>query len=180
MQGLGHHQVRIDNASAINIPPHANYCAAQHPIRQANLITEFIAKRAVNRRVALFAMLVAAALLALKLYAPADPTALQRLMASLLLCLCALPTLMWVSDRDWGHSLMPITGVAYGLLLRLIGLPAAGILRTMAREPADRRYPHRMDAAIGLGPAGPCCSPGTSGRTADGWPTSSPGSRSSP
>ncbi len=63
----------------------------------------------------MFAILVAAAILALNLYAPADPTALQRLMGSLLLGLCSLPTLMWVSDRDWGHSLMPITGIAYGL-----------------------------------------------------------------
>ena len=36
-------------------------------------------------------------------------------MASLLLALCALPTLMWASGRDWGHSIMPLVGVTYGL-----------------------------------------------------------------
>ena len=80
-----------------------------------SFINEFIAKRAVNRRVALLAAVAAAVILALNLYAPADPPALQRLMASLLLGLCALPTLMWASDRDWGHSLMPLLGVTYAL-----------------------------------------------------------------
>ena len=84
-------------------------------INRSSFITEFIARRAVNRRVAVFAILVAAVLLVMNLYAPADPTALQRLMASLLLCLCSLPMLMWASGRDWGHSLMPIIGVTYGL-----------------------------------------------------------------
>ena len=80
-----------------------------------SFINEFIAQRAVNRRVALLAAVTAAVILALNLYAPADPSALQRLMASLLLGLCALPTLLWASDRDWGHSLMPFAGVTYGL-----------------------------------------------------------------
>ncbi len=75
----------------------------------------FIAEHAVNRRVAVFIILVAAALLALNLYAPANPTVLQRLAASLLLCLCSLPMLMWASGRDWGPSLTPIIGVTYGL-----------------------------------------------------------------
>ena len=80
-----------------------------------SFINEFFAERAVNRRVAVLAAVTAAVILALNLYAPTDPPALQRLMASLLLCLCALPTLLWASDRDWGHSLMPFAGVTYGL-----------------------------------------------------------------
>ncbi len=77
--------------------------------------TLFAAIGGVNRRVAELAVVVGVAVLALNLYAPAGPTALQRLMASLILCLCSAPTLMWASDRDWGHSVMPLVGVTYGL-----------------------------------------------------------------
>ncbi len=77
--------------------------------------TLFAAIGGVNRRVAGLAVVVGVAVLALNLYAPAGPTALQRLMASLILCLCSAPTLMWASDRDWGHSVMPLVGVTYGL-----------------------------------------------------------------
>ncbi len=87
----------------------------ERPINRASFITEFISKCAVNRRVAMLALLTAVVILALNLYAPANPTALQRLMASLLLVLCSLPTLMWASDRDWGHSLLPLLGVTYAL-----------------------------------------------------------------
>ncbi len=78
-------------------------------------IPVFTSARAVNRRVALFAILTAVVVLALNLYAPAGPSFLQRLMASLLIALCSLPTLLWASDRQWGHSLMPILGVTYAL-----------------------------------------------------------------
>lgn len=74
----------------------------------------------VNRRVALVGVLTVATILALNLYAPANPTSAQRLLASLLLVCCALPTLMWASDRQWPHSFMPLLGVIYGLYF---GLP---------------------------------------------------------
>ncbi len=69
----------------------------------------------VNRRVGVLAFMLAAALLALNLYAPASPTAWQRFLAGLLIVLCSLPTLMWASNREWRHSIMPFVGGAYAL-----------------------------------------------------------------
>ncbi len=80
-----------------------------------SLIRGMAAVRPVNRRVALLATLVAVVILALNLYAPASPTPWQRLLAGLLIALCALPTLMWASDRQWHHSLMPYYGFLYAL-----------------------------------------------------------------
>ncbi len=68
-----------------------------------------------RRRVAAFAILAAVVILALNLYAPADPSPSQRLLAGLLIALCSLPTLMWASDRQQDHSLMPYCGVLYAL-----------------------------------------------------------------
>ena len=59
------------------------------------------------------AVLVALAIAALNLHAPADPTPLQRLLASLLIALCAVPSLMWAARRPWRHSVMPYVGVLY-------------------------------------------------------------------
>ena len=44
---------------------------------------------------ATIAALVVLAIVVLNLRAPADPTPLQRLLASLLIALCAVPSLMW-------------------------------------------------------------------------------------
>ena len=77
--------------------------------------TEIIAARIVNRRVAALAVLTAALLIALNLYAPANPTPWQRLLASLLIALCSLPTLLWASRREWRPSLMPFCGGVYAL-----------------------------------------------------------------
>ena len=74
----------------------------------------------VNRRVAVVGVLTVATILALNLYASANPTPAQRLLASLLLACCALPTLMWASDRQWPHSFMPLLGTLYALYF---GLP---------------------------------------------------------
>ena len=57
--------------------------------------------------------LVVVAVVALNLYAPASPTLAQRSLASLLVVLCAVPSLMWASKRQWDHSLMPYVGVMY-------------------------------------------------------------------
>ena len=64
---------------------------------------------------AVVGVLTVAAILALNLYAPANPTPAQRLLASLLLACCALPTLMWASNRQWPHSFMPLLGTTYAL-----------------------------------------------------------------
>ena len=68
-------------------------------------------------------LLVAGALLAvvvaLNLYAPAQPTLLQRGLASLLIGLCAIPSLMWASNRHWPHALLPHAGVLYAACFAL-------------------------------------------------------------
>ena len=56
---------------------------------------------------------VVAAIVVLNLYAPASPTLAQRALASLLVALCAVPSFMWASKREWDHSFMPYAGVMY-------------------------------------------------------------------
>ena len=80
-----------------------------------DLLSHSFSRRALNLRQMLFAGLAAAVILSLNLYAPAAPSPLQRLLASLLLALCALPTLIWASGRDSRHSLMPYCGLLYGM-----------------------------------------------------------------
>ena len=58
-------------------------------------------------------LLLAAAIAGLNLYAPAEPTPLQRLLASALVGLCAVPSLMWAARRPWRQSLMPYVGALY-------------------------------------------------------------------
>ena len=58
-------------------------------------------------------LLLAAAIAGLNLYAPAEPTPLQRLLASALVGLCAVPFLMWAAKRPWRQSLMPYVGALY-------------------------------------------------------------------
>ena len=68
-------------------------------------------------------LLVAGGLLAivvaLNLHAPAQPTLLQRGLASLLIGLCAIPSLMWASNRHWPHALLPHAGVLYAACFAL-------------------------------------------------------------
>ena len=66
-----------------------------------------------RRMFAAVAVLVALAIVVLNLHAPAEPTPLQRLLASLLVALCAAPSLMWAARRPWRHSAMPYVGVLY-------------------------------------------------------------------
>ena len=66
-----------------------------------------------QRMFAVVAILVVLAIVALNLHAPAEPTLLQRLLASLLIALCAAPSLMWAARRPWRHSVMPYVGVLY-------------------------------------------------------------------
>ena len=66
-----------------------------------------------RRMFAAVAVLAALAIVALNLHAPAEPTPLQRLLASLLVALCAVPSLMWAARRPWRHSAMPYVGVLY-------------------------------------------------------------------
>lgn len=85
-------------------------------MQSLNLAPKFTAWRArVNWRVAFLAVLTGLLIIGLNLYAPAGPSPLQRFMASLLIALCSLPTLLWASDRQWGHSLTPLLGVTYAL-----------------------------------------------------------------
>ena len=58
-------------------------------------------------------LLLAAVIAGLNLYAPAEPTPLQRLLASTLVGLCAVPSLMWAARRAWRQSLMPYVGALY-------------------------------------------------------------------
>ena len=66
-----------------------------------------------SRMFAVVSGLVVVAVGALNLYAPASPTLAQRSLASLLVVLCAVPSLMWASKRQWEHSFMPYVGVMY-------------------------------------------------------------------
>ena len=78
-------------------------------------IAEGAALFASDRR--MFAAILAlsvAAIVGLNLYAPSEPTVLQRGLASLLLALCAVPSLMWAAQRSWRQSLLPYVGVLYG------------------------------------------------------------------
>lgn len=61
----------------------------------------------------LIAVAVLLIIIALNHYTPAQPTPLQRVLASLLIGLCAIPSLMWASKKHWSHSLMPYAGVLY-------------------------------------------------------------------
>ena len=68
---------------------------------------------AVIPRNATWTLLLAGTIVGLNLYAPADPTLLQRLLASTLVGLCAVPSLMWSARRPWRQSLMPYVGFLY-------------------------------------------------------------------
>ena len=70
----------------------------------------------VNPCIVVLLALLAGTLLALNLYAPAEPTPWQRFLASLLIALCSLPTLLWASARVSHHSLMPYYGGLYALM----------------------------------------------------------------
>jgi len=70
---------------------------------------------AVIPRNATWMLLLAGAIVGLNLYAPAEPTLLQRLLASALVVLCAVPFLMWAARRPWRQSLMPYVGALYAM-----------------------------------------------------------------
>ncbi len=57
---------------------------------------------------------LAALLAVLNVYAPAEPTGLQRLLGSLIIILCAVPTLRWIAGHA-EQSLMPYLGILTGL-----------------------------------------------------------------
>ena len=66
-----------------------------------------------SRMFAVISGVVVAAIVVLNLYAPASPTLAERALASLLIALCAIPSLMWASRRQWDHSFMPYVGILY-------------------------------------------------------------------
>ena len=66
-----------------------------------------------SRMFAVVSALIVVAIVVLNLYAPASPTLAARVLASLLVALCAIPSLMWASKREWDHSFMPYVGVMY-------------------------------------------------------------------
>lgn len=74
----------------------------------------------VNRRVAAVGVLTVVTILALNLYASANPTPAQRLLASLILACGALPTMMWASDRQWPCFFVSFLGVFHAVCF---GLP---------------------------------------------------------
>ena len=78
-----------------------------------NLLPNFARATASNLSVTTICVLTACAILALNLHAPANPTLVQRGLASLLLAGCALPTLLWASSRQWHHAFMPLLGSTY-------------------------------------------------------------------
>lgn len=57
---------------------------------------------------------LAALLAVLNVYAPAEPTGLQRLLGSLIIILCAVPMLRWVAGHA-EQSVMPYLGILTGL-----------------------------------------------------------------
>ena len=66
-----------------------------------------------SRMFAVVSGVVVATIVVLNLYAPASPTLAERALASLLIALCAVPSFMWASKREWDHSFMPYVGVMY-------------------------------------------------------------------
>ena len=72
-----------------------------------------------SRMLAAVVVLVAVGIVALNLYAPAQPTLSHRVLASLLIAMCAVPSLMWVAKRHWPHSAMPYVGVLYAACFAL-------------------------------------------------------------
>lgn len=67
-----------------------------------------------GRNVIIAGVVLVAILAALNAYAPAEPTAVQRLLASLLIVLCAVPMLRWVAGHA-EQSLLPYLGILTGL-----------------------------------------------------------------
>ena len=67
-----------------------------------------------GRNVIIAGAVLAVLLAALNAYAPAEPTAVQRLLASLLIVLCAVPMLRWVAGHA-EQSLLPYLGILTGL-----------------------------------------------------------------
>lgn len=80
-----------------------------------NLFPNFTRVAAGNLSVTTVYVLTACVILALNLYAPANPSLVQRGLASLLLAGCALPTLLWASSRQWHHAFMPLLGATYAM-----------------------------------------------------------------
>ena len=66
-----------------------------------------------NAMLATVLALSVAVVVGLNLYAPGEPTVLHRALASLLLALCAVPSMMWAARRPWRQSLMPYVGILY-------------------------------------------------------------------
>ena len=80
-----------------------------------NLLPNFTRVAAGNLSVTTICVLTACTILVLNLHAPANPTLVQRGLASLLLAGCALPTLLWASSRHRHHAFMPLLGVTYAI-----------------------------------------------------------------
>ena len=100
-------------------------------------------------------LLVAGGLLAivvaLNLHAPAQPTLLQRALASLLIGLCAIPSLMWASNRHWPHALLPHAGVLYAACF---ALPVLLLPRFAGTWPSSPRLDGAIDGALVLAVGG--------------------------
>lgn len=66
-----------------------------------------------------FSLALILILLALNVYAPAQPALIQRLLASLIIALAAVPTWLWLSGRDRGIPFLPFLAGIYALYYAL-------------------------------------------------------------
>ena len=79
-----------------------------------SLVGRYIPTARPERKVISAVIGLAVLLALLNVYAPAEPTALQRLLGSLLIILCAVPLLRWLAGHT-EQSLMPYLGILTGL-----------------------------------------------------------------
>ena len=99
----------------------------------------------------LLAVALLAIVVALNLYAPAQPTLPQRGLASLLIGLCAIPSLMWASSRHWPHALLPHAGVLYAACF---ALPVFLLPGFSGAWPSTPRLDGAIDGALVLAVGG--------------------------
>jgi hypothetical protein len=93
-------------------------------------------------------------LLGLNLYAPAQPTPVERALASLVIVASSIPVWRWLSGRDVGIPFLAFFGVIYA---GYYGLPIF-LLERYARTGASRLIPDSfIEEALGLSLLGGCC-----------------------
>ena len=88
------------------------------------------------------------AILALNLYAPAQPDLLERLLASLLIIVAFVPAWRWRSGSDVSTPLLPLVALLYGIYcsLPIFTLP----LYSVARDPYENMPSSDVEYALAL------------------------------